>query len=429
MHSHSDRIVPTSRSLCVAIGTSAMAEGGLKRSAATAAEDAGTMDGKLRASSSSEVAPAKGDRVSDRDANAAAGALAKRALLRTDRLHQLLGPGWTAVLLEACCVRAKDQRAYLPAGGKEKLRLRSNDFAIKPPGTKGRFGVLETAAARGSKSFALWLRKNRARWSKNTCAFAAKGGHLHVIKYAHENGCPWDATTCSKAAEGGHLDVLKYAHENGCPWDKETCKGAAKGGHLNVIKYAHEKGCPMHTKTCEYAAEGGHLAVLKYAHAKGCSWDEKTCEVAAKGGHLAVLKYLHKNECPWDEKTCKVAAEGNHLAVLKYAHENGCPWDAYRIERMAAFRGLAEVLIYCHTEEKGHEPYSFMILCDAAKGGHLDLCKVSRSHRPRSISSCTRLTSHPQAHPWRRPYAWDKASGKKGFVYIPNLRCGSWWQP
>ena len=34
-----------------------------------------------------------------------------------------------------------------------------------------------------------------------------------MLKYAHENGCPWNEGTCSKAAEGGHLEVLKYAHE------------------------------------------------------------------------------------------------------------------------------------------------------------------------------------------------------------------------
>ena len=34
----------------------------------------------------------------------------------------------------------------------------------------------------------------------------------------------WDECTCAYAAEGGHLEVLKWARENGCPWDEYTCE-------------------------------------------------------------------------------------------------------------------------------------------------------------------------------------------------------------
>ena len=309
---------------------SAMAARRLKRSAATAAEDAATMDGKVRASSSSEVAPAKRARVSDRDAIAAAGALANHALLTTDRLHQLLGPGWTAVILEACCVRAKDQRAYLPAD-KKKLKIGVKDYK-SPPRTRYRQSIMEDAA-RGSLSLVKWLRGRGVRFGKGTCTEAARGGHLDVVKYLHENGCPWDEKTCEMAAQRGDLAMLKYLHENGCRWDEKTCKSAAKGGHLDVLKYAHAKGCkytPKYAKDatmCSLAAEGGNLAVLKYLRKNGCEWDEETCEMAAKSNHLAMLKYLHENGCPWDEKTSYEATRGGHLAVLKYAHKKDCPLD------------------------------------------------------------------------------------------------------
>ena len=79
---------------------------------------------------------------------------------------------------------------------------------------------------------------------------AAEGGHLNVLKYAHENGCPWNEYTCEAAAEGGHLDVLKYAHENGCRWGQGVCTAAARAGHLDVLKYARENGCPWNKRTC-----------------------------------------------------------------------------------------------------------------------------------------------------------------------------------
>ena len=41
-----------------------------------------------------------------------------------------------------------------------------------------------------------------------TTAFAARGGHLDVLRWARENGCMWRDTTCSEAAYGGHLEVL-----------------------------------------------------------------------------------------------------------------------------------------------------------------------------------------------------------------------------
>jgi len=79
-----------------------------------------------------------------------------------------------------------------------------------------------------------------------TCAYAAEGGHLHILQWARENGCPWDKYTCAEAAEGGHFHILQWARENGCSWDEWTCAGAAEGGHLTILQWARENGCPTH---------------------------------------------------------------------------------------------------------------------------------------------------------------------------------------
>jgi hypothetical protein len=55
-----------------------------------------------------------------------------------------------------------------------------------------------------------------------TCAYAAKGGHLDVLKWAHEQGCPWDELTCAHAADGRHVQVLKWIYEQGGPWDERV---------------------------------------------------------------------------------------------------------------------------------------------------------------------------------------------------------------
>ncbi|CAB9515262.1 ankyrin repeat protein [Seminavis robusta] len=71
-----------------------------------------------------------------------------------------------------------------------------------------------------------------------------KGGHLDILKYAHENGCPWDKSTCSSAARGGHLEILKFARDNGCPWDGQTLAHAKWEGHSVILEWAKENGCP-----------------------------------------------------------------------------------------------------------------------------------------------------------------------------------------
>jgi len=88
------------------------------------------------------------------------------------------------------------------------------------------------------------LESNGREGDGSTCAYAAKNGHLEVLKWARENGCEWDSSTCAWAAEHGHLEVLKWARENGCPWDSLTCARAAEHGHLEVLKWAHENNCP-----------------------------------------------------------------------------------------------------------------------------------------------------------------------------------------
>jgi hypothetical protein len=73
-----------------------------------------------------------------------------------------------------------------------------------------------------------WARENDCPWDEETCACAAKGGHLEVLKWVRENDCPWDEWTCAWAALGGHLEVLNVLRENDCPWDEDTCAG--RGG-------------------------------------------------------------------------------------------------------------------------------------------------------------------------------------------------------
>ena len=52
---------------------------------------------------------------------------------------------------------------------------------------------------------------------EDTCAYAAKNGHLECLKFLHEHDCAWDEETTICAARKGHIDCLKYARYHGCP--------------------------------------------------------------------------------------------------------------------------------------------------------------------------------------------------------------------
>jgi hypothetical protein len=90
-----------------------------------------------------------------------------------------------------------------------------------------------------------WARTNGCPWNRNTCAEAARGGHLEVLQWARTNGAPWCKYTCTFAAQGGHLEMLQWARANGCPWDEET-RGEAKrrGFDVEALDQMQTNGAP-----------------------------------------------------------------------------------------------------------------------------------------------------------------------------------------
>ena len=56
---------------------------------------------------------------------------------------------------------------------------------------------------------------------------------------------PVEQVDCTYAARGGHLEVLKWVREHGSPWDKLTCIYAAVSAPLEVLQWAMEHGAPV----------------------------------------------------------------------------------------------------------------------------------------------------------------------------------------
>ena len=147
-------------------------------------------------------------------------------------------------------------------------------------------------------------------WDDQTCGWAARGGHLEVLKWLRAKGCPCGTLTSCWAAQGGRLEVMKWLRAKGCPWGTWASSRAAKGGHLVVLQWmrAQDPPCPWNSDVCYYAASKGHLEVLRWARSQGCPWDGRAPRDAAGGGHLEVLVWLIKEGCPCSKRKCRKAA-------------------------------------------------------------------------------------------------------------------------
>ena len=141
--------------------------------------------------------------------------------------------------------------------------------------------------------------RDRDEW---TILAAAGQGNLEMVKYCVANECPIDEDACAYAARNGHLEVLKYLREEvKAPWGWETATRAAGNGHLHILEYLVER---KYNKYYYYLA----------------------CERAAENGHFDCLKYLHETaKAPWNSQAVRHAHEKKHPDCVQYLLDNDCP--------------------------------------------------------------------------------------------------------
>ena len=230
-----------------------------------------------------------------------------------------------------------------------------------------------------------WARGHSCPWDEDTCAAAARGGHLDVLQWmrSQDPPCPWNTWTCSVAAEHGHLGVLQWLRANGCSWDENTSSYAARRGHLAVLQWlrSQDPPCPWDQQVCNEAARRGHLPTLQWLRSQDppCPWDDWTCmHVSAVEGHLPILQWARSQDPPgpWSNFTCAVAANSGHRVVLQWLRASGCPWDELTCSE-AALGGRLEVLQWAR--EHGC-PWDARTCYYAARGGHLEVLQWAREH-------------------------------------------------
>ena len=165
------------------------------------------------------------------------------------------------------------------------------------------------------------------------CEKVALTNKLELLKWAREEKkCEWDGRTIKAAAGQGNLEMIKYCVANEYPINRSinrnACAFAAKNGHLEVLKYFREEAkAPWDDLTADWAAKMGHLHILEYlVERKFDEYNEGACELAAMNGHLDCLKYLHETaKAPWNKEAVREAHENNHPECVQYLLDNDCP--------------------------------------------------------------------------------------------------------
>ena len=76
--------------------------------------------------------------------------------------------------------------------------------------------------------------------------FAARKGHLHILKYLFESNYNQFEYACEDAAKSGHLDCLKYLRETAkAPWDEDAVRVAHENDHPECVQYLLDNNCPL----------------------------------------------------------------------------------------------------------------------------------------------------------------------------------------
>ena len=180
--------------------------------------------------------------------------------------------------------------------------------------------------------------ENKSLWPRgwdetSFCWRVAETNKLELLKWAREEKkCEWDGRTIIEAAEQGNLEMVKYCVANEYPINRNinrnACAFAAKNGHLEVLKYFREEAkAPWDDLTADWAAKMGHLHVLEYlVERKYDQFDVSACWFAAENGHLDCLKYLHETaKAPWNSEALWKARKNKHPECLQYLLDKNCP--------------------------------------------------------------------------------------------------------
>jgi hypothetical protein len=162
-------------------------------------------------------------------------------------------------------------------------------------------------------------------------------GNLDGLKWLKEHGFKFGKETCAIAAAGGFLPMLKWLREEeNCKWDFYTCLWSAQNGQLETFEYAYENGCDSQ-QAFAYAALNGRTNILEYLHwIKIINLNE--VEAMWRSKYLCVIQWAHERGYRFNAHLYAYASDNDCLDIVKYAYTIGHPVDRYNAMVMICFK-------------------------------------------------------------------------------------------
>jgi hypothetical protein len=169
-----------------------------------------------------------------------------------------------------------------------------------------------------------WYNVENLSWDDDLCALVAQQGDQSKLDYV-VGRASWGTKTLTAAARIGNMEMLmNFRLHTGedCPWREETCAAAAGGGHLEVLKYLRRRPrgggdvapggdvCSWDEYTCTAAAVNGHIEILKWSRKHGCPWSTETSRGASEYGNTQILEWM-ENQVP----PCPIAIDNGEPFV------------------------------------------------------------------------------------------------------------------
>lgn len=169
-----------------------------------------------------------------------------------------------------------------------KMNMYSGATDVVAESKKGNLKAVKDIVDRGAHQLTI---NNGLRW-------AARNGHLEVVKYLVDKG--GDVQTDNNyglrwASFYGHLEAVKYLVEKGGDVTADNNFAIRNATHIKVVKYLVEKGADNNVGL-QNASHSGNLEVVKYLIDSGAdihSNDDEAILKAATVGHFSMVKYLY----------------------------------------------------------------------------------------------------------------------------------------
>ena len=104
---------------------------------------------------------------------------------------------------------------------------------------------------------------NNDAFSENAVDWAARNGHLKMVKLFIKYGVTPTEDAVDWAAENGHLEMVKFLIKYGVTPTVRAVDRTAKYGHLEMVKFLIEHKVIPTEDAVNWAAMNGHLEIVK----------------------------------------------------------------------------------------------------------------------------------------------------------------------